>query len=93
MSEQNESEILKPGMIVDGYRIERELGRGAMAVVYLTQQLNLQRPVALKIMSMEFAANKDYVRRFFNEVRTAAALSHPEHLFAKNRQKILFGFQ
>ncbi|MFA6816650.1 MAG: serine/threonine-protein kinase, partial [Lentisphaeria bacterium] len=77
MSEQNESEILKPGMIVDGYRIERELGRGAMAVVYLTQQLNLQRPVALKIMSMEFAANKDYVRRFFNEVRTAAALSHP----------------
>ena len=33
-----------------GFRIERELGRGAMAVVYLATQLSLKRPVALKVL-------------------------------------------
>ena len=38
---------LAAGTLVNGYRIERELGRGAMSVVYLAQQLDLQRPVSL----------------------------------------------
>lgn len=66
-----------PGTILNGYKIEREIGRGAMAVVYLAIQLDLERPVALKVLSAELAEDKEYVSRFFNEARAAAALSHP----------------
>lgn len=75
MSEQTGTNIL-PGTEIAGYRIERELGRGSMAVVYRAVQLNLQRPVALKVLSAELASNHEFVGRFFNEARAAAALSH-----------------
>jgi len=68
---------LANGTIVAGYRIERELGRGAMAVVYRAIQLNLERPVALKVLTDELAKNEEFVSRFFNEARAAAQLSHP----------------
>ncbi|MBR4125545.1 MAG: serine/threonine protein kinase, partial [Victivallales bacterium] len=68
---------LQPGTIVNGYRIERELGRGAMAIVYLATQLDLERPVAFKLLSAELSSDKEFVSRFFNEARAAAALSHP----------------
>jgi serine/threonine-protein kinase len=69
--------ILSPGTRIAGYCIEAEIGHGAMAVVYRAKQLNLDRPVALKILSDELAANHEFVSRFFNEARAAAALSHP----------------
>jgi hypothetical protein len=47
-----------------------------MAVVYRAIQLNLQRPVALKVLSQELARSEEFVGRFFNEARSAAALSH-----------------
>ena len=68
--------ILSPGARIAGYRIEAEIGHGAMAVVYRARQLNLDRPVALKVLSDELAANHEFVSRFFNEARAAAALSH-----------------
>jgi eukaryotic-like serine/threonine-protein kinase len=68
--------ILPPGTRIAGYLIEAEVGQGAMAVVYRARQLNLDRPVALKILADELAANQEFVRRFFNEARAAAALSH-----------------
>lgn len=81
MSEQvernAESGVLAPGTVISGFRIERELGRGAMAVVYLATQLDLDRPVAFKVMSAELAADREFVSRFVNEARAAAALNHP----------------
>jgi len=68
---------LPTGTTVAGYRIERELGRGNMAIVYLATQLNLERHVALKIMTEEMAEDEEFVGRFFNEARAAAALTHP----------------
>ena len=68
---------LGPGSRIANYRIEREIGRGNMAVVYLATQLDLQRPVALKILTGRLAHDNDFVSRFLNEARTAAALSHP----------------
>ncbi|OGV69144.1 MAG: hypothetical protein A3K19_15540 [Lentisphaerae bacterium RIFOXYB12_FULL_65_16] len=65
------------GTTIAGYRIERELGRGAMAVVCRAIQLNLERPVALKILTGDLAKNDEFVARFFNEARAAAQLSHP----------------
>ena len=66
---------LTPGSLVAGYRIERELGRGNMAVVYLATQMNLMRPGALKVLAPALASDEEYVCRFFNEARAAAALS------------------
>ena len=68
---------IAPGTVINGYRIDHELGRGAMAVVYLAEQLDLERQVAFKILSAELAADKEFIGRFFNEARAAATLSHP----------------
>src|SRR5688572_33220922 len=61
----------------DRYRIERELGRGGMGAVYLARDLRLDRPVALKVLPPEFAANGALRERFLRETRTAASFSHP----------------
>jgi hypothetical protein len=59
------------------YRIERELGRGGMGAVYLTRDLRLDRPVALKVLPSEFAALPALRERFLRETKTAAGFSHP----------------
>jgi serine/threonine protein kinase/WD40 repeat protein len=61
------------------YRLERELGVGGMARVYLAHDLRHNRKVALKVLRPELAANVG-VQRFLNEIRTAANLQHPHIL-------------
>lgn len=80
MLQVNSMGYLEPGTVLTGnykYQVVSEIGRGAMAVVYLAKQIDLERPVAVKVLSSELASNTSFVLRFFNEVRTAAALSHP----------------
>ena len=59
------------------YSLESELGRGGMGVVYLAQDVQLDRPVALKVLPQEVAARAEVRDRFLREARTAAKLSHP----------------
>ena len=60
------------------YRVDRELGRGGMAAVYLGHDLSLDRQVAIKVMSPElFDSGKEMVDRFLREARTGARLNHP----------------
>jgi tetratricopeptide (TPR) repeat protein len=61
------------------YTIERELGRGGMATVYLAEDLRLHRRVALKVLSTEVAATLG-PDRFQREIRLAAGLFHPHIL-------------
>jgi predicted Ser/Thr protein kinase len=68
---------LQPGQVIAGYRIERLLGRGAMGVVYLAEQTNLSRWVAFKVLYDENTRDGDFIERFLNEARAAAALFHP----------------
>lgn len=68
---------LRPGEVVAGFKIEEELGRGAMGIVYQARQTNLDREVAIKILSDDSASDEVYVERFFREARAAASLSHP----------------
>lgn len=68
---------LMPGEVVAGFEIEEELGRGAMGIVYQARQTNLDREVAIKILSDDSASDEVYVERFFREARAAASLSHP----------------
>ena len=60
----------------DRYRIERELGAGGMATVYLAHDLKHHRPVALKVLRPELAAALGH-ERFLREIEIAAGLSHP----------------
>ena len=59
------------------YSIERELGRGGMAIVYLAREVRLDRLVALKVLPPAFAVRSDLKERFIREARTSAKLSHP----------------
>jgi hypothetical protein len=72
---------LGPGVVLGGFRIERELGRGGMAVVYLAQQPELARRVALKVLRPGLAVEPRHVERFKREALSIARLQHP-HIVA-----------
>ena len=59
------------------YEIEREIGRGSMAVVYQARDRRLGRRVALKVLPPDLAFRADVRARFRREAETAAGLSHP----------------
>src|SRR5688500_17883533 len=63
----------------DRYRIERELGQGGMATVYLAEDLKHKRKVALKVLKPELAAVLG-ADRFVQEITTTASLQHPHIL-------------
>jgi eukaryotic-like serine/threonine-protein kinase len=65
--------------LADRYRIERELGAGGMATVYLAQDLKHDRKVAVKVLRPELAAVIG-AERFLTEIRTTANLQHPDIL-------------
>ncbi|HEX6406100.1 MAG TPA: serine/threonine-protein kinase, partial [Gemmatimonadales bacterium] len=65
--------------LTDRYRVERELGRGGMATVYLAHDIRHDRPVALKVLRPELAASLG-PERFLLEIRIAARLRHPHIL-------------
>jgi len=65
--------------LADKYRIERELGAGGMATVYLAQDLKHDRKVALKVLRPELAAVIG-ADRFLSEIKTTANLQHPHIL-------------
>jgi len=65
--------------LADRYRIEREVGAGGMATVYLAEDLRHGRQVALKVLRPELAATLGS-ERFFREIQVAARLQHPHIL-------------
>ncbi|GAA5005601.1 serine/threonine-protein kinase [Streptomyces siamensis] len=65
------------GVEFAGYHVQREIGRGGMAVVYRARDLRLERTVALKLLAPEMARNDTFRRRFAHESRVAAAIDHP----------------
>src|SRR6201995_4984337 len=69
---------LSSGAIVDNrYKVLSRLGAGGMADVFLAQDQQLGRKVALKLLHRRFAADPDFVERFRREAQAAAGLQHP----------------
>ena len=64
-------------LLKNRYRLERTLGRGGMAAVWLGHDEVLDRQVAVKVLADTIAADPGFVARFRREARTAAGLSHP----------------
>ncbi|MGH9846275.1 MAG: serine/threonine-protein kinase, partial [Blastocatellia bacterium] len=69
-----------PGQKISHYRILSLLGAGGMGEVYLAEDTNLRRKIALKVLSAAIAQDKDRLRRFEQEAFAASALNHPNIL-------------
>jgi hypothetical protein len=66
------------GTLIGGrYRLDAEIGRGGMSTVYRAFDTVLERPVAIKLMHREIAADSDQLERFRREARSVAQLNHP----------------
>lgn len=59
------------------FEVEREIGRGGMGAVMLARDLELDRPVAVKVLPPDLAAHPELRERFLRETRTAAGFNHP----------------
>jgi serine/threonine-protein kinase len=65
------------GRVIKGrYRVLSKVGEGGMGTVYLAEQISIARKVALKLLHAEYATDDEFVRRFHQEARLAASLSH-----------------
>jgi len=65
------------GSHIAGYRLDEQIGRGGMAVVYRAHDPRLDRRVALKILAPDLALDEEFRQRFIRESRAAAAVDHP----------------
>ena len=74
-----DTQSLLTAALADRYRIERELGRGGMATVFLAQDLKHDRKVAIKLLRPELAAIIG-AERFLREIKIIATLQHPHIL-------------
>lgn len=63
--------------LVGRYRIQEQIGEGAMADVYRAYDPHIDRPLAIKVLKEEFRQDREYAVRFLREARAAGALSHP----------------
>lgn len=71
---------LAPGMEFAGYTVESLIARGGMGVVYRAIDVQLGRPVALKLLAPELSAHQKFRQRFVRESRLAASVDHPNIL-------------
>ena len=67
----------QPRILNNRFQLERKLGQGGMATVYLARDLRLNRPVAIKILHGQYASDEQFLRRFKHEADAAAQLGHP----------------
>src|SRR5205823_3583298 len=59
------------------YKIVRKLGQGGMGAVYLAEQLGIGHRVALKFLKSDLSSDAEIARRFLNEAKSYARISHP----------------
>jgi YVTN family beta-propeller protein len=69
--------VLSTGSVLGDFRVEDEVGRGGMGVVYRAVQISLGRPVALKVIAGPVSDNVAFRDRFVRESRLTASLDHP----------------
>jgi serine/threonine protein kinase len=68
---------MMPVCLPEKYEILGELGSGGMGLVYHARDRVLDREVALKVLTEQYAADPQFAQRFLTEARAAASLNHP----------------
>src|SRR5207244_9411188 len=68
---------VQTGATIGPYKVDREIGRGGMGVIFLAHDTRLGRTVALKALPDDVAADPDRLQRFEREARVLASLNHP----------------
>src|SRR5438093_4203035 len=68
--------VLQPGMMLGRYKLERQLGRGGMGVVFLAYDATLERRVAIKVLGSQEEGEASRAQ-LLREARSASALNHP----------------
>src|SRR5215470_14653105 len=71
---------LASGTKLGHYRIRSKIGEGGMGEVYLAEDTQLHRKVALKVLPADMTTSADRMRRFLREARAASSLNHPNIL-------------
>jgi len=74
--QEDETALIRDGL-KEEYDLEKELGRGGMAVVYKARDKQLEREVAIKVLPFSLSFDAEFVERFQREARTAGKLEHP----------------
>src|SRR5205085_12521222 len=74
--QEDETDIIREAL-KDEYELEKELGRGGMAVVFKARDKQLDREVAIKVLPFSLSFDAEFVERFQREARTAGKLEHP----------------
>ena len=64
------------GMIRGRFRVLSRLGKGAMGVLYLAEQVSIQKKVALKILNRQYTTDEEFIKRFHREAQLTAGLNH-----------------
>jgi serine/threonine-protein kinase len=77
MSDRTNDHVAAQTLLGGRYLVESELGRGGMATVFKGTDTVLGRPVAVKVLSPQYAGDADFVTRFRREAQSAARLNHP----------------
>ncbi len=75
--ERDDTLPAKLGEVIGGYRLDSLIGEGGMGCVYAATHHRLGRPAAVKVLRASFAADNDYLQRFFDEARVVNAIRHP----------------
>ena len=75
-AQPDEAEMVRDAL-KDEYEIEKELGRGGMAIVFKARDKSLERDVAIKVLPFSLSFDAEFVERFQREARTAGKLEHP----------------
>ncbi len=75
-SDESEFDVVRDAL-ADEWEIQKELGRGGMAIVFRARDRHLEREVAIKVLPFSLAFDAEFVERFQREARTAAKLEHP----------------
>jgi len=77
-------QAIEIGAMLGKYRVESELGRGGMGVVYLAVDTTLNRKIALKALHPALSADTEFTERFRREAQVIAALAHPNIVHVNN---------
>jgi eukaryotic-like serine/threonine-protein kinase len=77
LSSKFEYQVITPGTRLGRYEIRSKLGEGGMGEVYLARDTQLDREIALKLLTADVAQDQQRLHRFLQEARAASALSHP----------------